>query len=233
MTDRTRLERRYRRLLACYPRTFRAQHEEEMLVVLLACARDGRRRPGVADAANLLVNALRVRLRSRAPRSIPAAYWGVRLMAFAAALELGAAATVLASRDVLHRAIARHYPQLAPGHVAALVSAHTVPVLIGAPIVAVLWLVLARANDRGRRWARAGAGALLALTSLSLLTAIGDHAAAFAVADLVAGAVLWAVSLIATGLIVSPSADRHYSGTGGPRHSPPVRSAGSDVTAWN
>lgn len=31
------------------------------------------------------------------------------------------------------------------------------PVLIGAPIVAVLWLVLARANDRGQRWARAGA----------------------------------------------------------------------------
>jgi hypothetical protein len=154
-------------------------------------------------------------------------------MVVAAALELGAAATVLASRGVLQRAIARHYPQLASGHVAALVSARTVPVLIGAPIVAVLWLVLARANDRGRRWARAGAAALLALTSLSLLTAIGDHAATFAVADLVVGAVLWAVSLIATGLIVSPSADRHYGGTGGSRHSSPVWSAGSDVAAWN
>ena len=191
-----------------------------MLTVLLACARDGRRRPGLADAANLLVNALRVRLGPRAPRSIPAAYWGVRLMVLAAVLELGAAATVLASRDALHHAIARHYPRLPPGHVAALVSAHTLPALIGAPIVAVLWLMLARANDRGRRWARGGAAALVALTSVSLLTAISDHAATFAVADLVAGTVLWAVSLIATGLIISPRADRHYHRTGGEPRNP-------------
>jgi hypothetical protein len=234
MTDRARLERRYRRLLACYPRSFRAEHEEEMLVVLLACARDGRRRPGVADAANLLANALRVRLGSRAPRSIPAAYWGVRLMALAAALELGAAATVLASRDTLHRAITQHYPQLTSGHVAALVSAHTRPVLIGAPIVAVLWVVLGRANDRGLRWARGGAAALVGLTSLSLLTGISDHAATYAVADLVVGVVLWAVSVIATGLIVSPWADRHYRAIGGgSRRSPAFRPTGSDAAAWN
>jgi hypothetical protein len=50
MTPDRELERRYRRLLGFYPRTFRAQHEQEMLVVLMACARDGRRRPGAAPA---------------------------------------------------------------------------------------------------------------------------------------------------------------------------------------
>jgi hypothetical protein len=41
------LERRYRRLLAWYPTWFRLQNEEEILAVLLACAQDGQRRPGV------------------------------------------------------------------------------------------------------------------------------------------------------------------------------------------
>jgi hypothetical protein len=31
MNDLEQLERRYRRLLACYPRHFRREHEEEML----------------------------------------------------------------------------------------------------------------------------------------------------------------------------------------------------------
>jgi hypothetical protein len=35
------LERRYRRLLAWYPTWFRLQNEEEILAVLLACARTG------------------------------------------------------------------------------------------------------------------------------------------------------------------------------------------------
>jgi hypothetical protein len=231
MTDQTRLEHRYRRLLAFYPRTFCAEHEEEMLVVLLACARDGRRRAGVADAVNLLVNALRVRLRSGAPRSIPAVLWGVRLMLVCAVLELVAALTVLVTGGVLDRAIARRFPQLPSGQVSSLVGAHTLPVLVGAPIAAGLWLLLAWANHRGRRWARAGVIALAGLSLLSLLAAIANHAATLAVADFVSGAVLCTVSLTAAGLIASHTADPHYSGKGGgsrsalpawPRHSPLV-----------
>ena len=40
------LERRYRRLLAFYPRTFRAENSDEILAVLLDCAQDGQTRPG-------------------------------------------------------------------------------------------------------------------------------------------------------------------------------------------
>ncbi len=35
MTDVTHLERRFRRLLSWYPKAFRREHEDEMLVVLI------------------------------------------------------------------------------------------------------------------------------------------------------------------------------------------------------
>jgi hypothetical protein len=102
MSDRVQLERRYRRLLACYPRAFRRDHEEEMLMVLLACAGAGRRRPGVADSANLL--GLWVRLRPATKRSVPTVFWSVRWMVLAAALELVALVAVLASEGAPQRA---------------------------------------------------------------------------------------------------------------------------------
>jgi hypothetical protein len=38
MTDSTHLERRYRRLLAFYPKVFWGEHEQEILSVLMAGA---------------------------------------------------------------------------------------------------------------------------------------------------------------------------------------------------
>ncbi|HEY6275919.1 MAG TPA: hypothetical protein VIX86_06265 [Streptosporangiaceae bacterium] len=63
MSERSELERRYRRLLAWYPAGHRRDHEEEMLGVLLAAARGGQRRPALADAVNLIWGALRIRAR--------------------------------------------------------------------------------------------------------------------------------------------------------------------------
>jgi hypothetical protein len=56
------LERRYRWLLACYPREHRDQYGEEMLGVLLDDS-GGRRHPSVGDVRDLLHGALRIRLR--------------------------------------------------------------------------------------------------------------------------------------------------------------------------
>ena len=56
-----RLERGYRRLLAFYPAAHRRVHEEEMLAVLMTQAPVGKQRPGIAEAADLLLGALRVR----------------------------------------------------------------------------------------------------------------------------------------------------------------------------
>jgi hypothetical protein len=63
MTNVTRLERRYRRLLAFYPKAFRREHEQEILSVLMAGAAEGQRRPRLAESADLLRNAIFMRLR--------------------------------------------------------------------------------------------------------------------------------------------------------------------------
>ena len=63
------LQRRYRRLIASYPVEFREQHGEELLVVMLDCARDGQRFPRPRDAANLVAHGFRARVRDRRRRT--------------------------------------------------------------------------------------------------------------------------------------------------------------------
>jgi hypothetical protein len=63
MTDSSRLERRYRRLLAFYPKAYRRDHEEEILAVLMTSAAEGQKRPRLAESINLLRNALAMRAR--------------------------------------------------------------------------------------------------------------------------------------------------------------------------
>lgn len=62
------LARSYRQLLACYPAWYRRIHEEEMLAVLMTGAPQGKRRPGIAEAADLLWGALRIRCQPLRPR---------------------------------------------------------------------------------------------------------------------------------------------------------------------
>jgi hypothetical protein len=57
------LERRYLRLLRCYPPSHREFHREEMLGVLLAAARPGQRTPGLGQAVNLAACGLVIRVR--------------------------------------------------------------------------------------------------------------------------------------------------------------------------
>ena len=54
MTGPSRLERRYRRVLACYPKAFRRESGDEILAVLLATAHEGQRRVGLAESADLI-----------------------------------------------------------------------------------------------------------------------------------------------------------------------------------
>jgi hypothetical protein len=63
MNDAAILERRYRWLLRWYPPSFRNENEDEVLGVLMAGARDGKRRPSAAEAADVLWSALRMRFR--------------------------------------------------------------------------------------------------------------------------------------------------------------------------
>jgi hypothetical protein len=72
MTDCADLERRYRRLLAVYPRGFRRENEDGILSVLIAGARPGQRTPQLGEAANLIAHAVWMRVRPRTPHSQPA-----------------------------------------------------------------------------------------------------------------------------------------------------------------
>lgn len=62
MSHSAELERRYRRLLAWYPRVYWRDHEEEMLAVLLSGAQAGQVRPRIGEAASMLWHATRTRL---------------------------------------------------------------------------------------------------------------------------------------------------------------------------
>jgi hypothetical protein len=214
MTD---LERRYRRLLACYPKAFRRAHEDEMLVVLMAGARNGQLRPGPADSADLLRNAIWMRVRPWARRPAPTVVWALRLMVLAATLELVALATVVGTQASLRAVIVGRFPHFTAAQWQAEVHAHILPVEIGAPIAAVGWLALAWANGRGYSWARGVLVGLFCLTSLSLLAAFAQHVATYAPADLIAGCALWLVGLLTLLLIFNPRSDHHYH----LRHNPP------------
>jgi hypothetical protein len=65
MNDDPDLERRYRRLLACYPAAFRREHEREILTVLMAGTEKAQRWPRLAEAADLLRSATSMRLQTR------------------------------------------------------------------------------------------------------------------------------------------------------------------------
>jgi hypothetical protein len=216
MTGQAGLERGYRRLLACYPRSFRRESEQEILAVLVATAREGQQRPGLAESADLIRGALRMRLRPGVPRP-RAVLSAVRLMYAGAVLELAAVITIVATAASLRSAIL----QRNPGFTAAqwhAVHANLVTDYIGAPIVIGLWLWMAWANGRGYDWARVVFAAFFGIISVSLLIALVQDSAVYARADLIAGAVQWLVALAAVALIFSRQSWPYYA------HEPAVRS---------
>lgn len=102
MTGAAALERRYRRLLACYPARFRDEHGEEVLAVLLASARGGQRRPGLAESASLLWSGLGMRLRPGASQTA-AQGWADALAVFSLAGPVFLLATTVVTGLLLVR----------------------------------------------------------------------------------------------------------------------------------
>lgn len=174
MTDQADLERGYRRLLAWYPRAFRRENGPEILAVLMACAPDGRRRPGLAESADLIRNGLRMRLRPGVPRSARTVRAAIGLMYAGAALNIVYLINsvylliVLASIDdnkIHHMRLPEvtgtlQVPPLSP----VAVTAGIVPKLA----VVALWLWIARVAGQRQNWARIAAAALLGLATLEL-----------------------------------------------------------------
>ena len=205
MTDMSQLERGYRRVLACYPKAFRRESEEEILAVLMATACEGQRRVGLAESVDLIMGAIKMHLgMSRSPRPVLNA---VRLMCLGAVLELAVLVTVLVTIGSVRSAIVYDFTA-AQWHNAMLTQ--IVPLAAGAPISAGVCLWLAWANGRGYDWARPALMALVALLTLELLIGLGGGAALYAPADLIALTVPWLAGLAATVLIFSKTASPYY-----------------------
>lgn len=218
MNEFPQLERRYRRLLACYPRAFRRENEEEILAVLLACAQDGQRRPGFAASADLIRGAVRMRLRlaGQPPRAVQTA---IRLMYAGAAVQLATLITLVVTVGQVHRAVARRYPGLTEAQ--HVVNVHLLNDYIGVAVGIAVWLWLTWALVHGRARARIVLAADLGVMSLSLLSGMAQGSATYAPADVIAGAATWLITLAATVFLFTGASSRYYRP--GPRPVTPWR----------
>jgi hypothetical protein len=223
MTDQENLERAYRRLLAWYPRAFRRENGQEILAVLLACAPDGQRRPGLAQAADLIRGGLWMRLRPSAPRSAPTVRAAVRVMCAGAAVSTANLIIALAfigdikvRHTVLgHRLTAAQVSQVNTLFITLTIVFDLIPVA--------LWLWMARANGQGRTWARSLSTVLFGLATLELTNAIGGPGIVFG--STVFGPALpvltWLAGLAAVWLLWRPASTAFFKPQGFSQVSPP------------
>ncbi len=216
------LERAYRRLVACYPRSFRRESAEEIIAVLLATAREDQRRPSLAEAADLLRGALRMRLGlSRCPRTVLHA---VRLMYLGALAEATALVIMLLSvgsirsstRAAVIHAVGPHANPAVTRHLlASVASAVSVTIIVDVAVALLAiagWLFLAWGNGKGSALARVGA--IIACAFYTTVTiqgfAQGDAKYAPVALVVVSGAVL-AIGIAAVVLLLMKESWPYYS----------------------
>jgi hypothetical protein len=156
------LERRYRRLLRCYPPSHREFHREEMLGVLLATARPGQRTPGLGQTVNLAACGLAIRVR-RIPGWL-AADAGQDALAVVSLIAPAVVFILLALQQAAITAYASARPPVYLGQL--------LPVLpsLAEPVVVIAWLaVVLLALTGSQRKAAAIASIWLTLALLILV----------------------------------------------------------------
>jgi len=202
------LERGYRRLVACYPRSFRKENEEEIIAVLLATAFPGQQRPGIAESFDLLRGAARMRMGlTRAPHSVVTA---VRLMCLGAVGQSLTLITVLVTWGSMRSAAAHHYPQYT-AQVSRIVNDDVRGDAALLPVLVVIWLLVAWGNGRGNQWARVAAIAFAVLYTLVLCAELSQGVATVAPAALIMSGVTWALGVAAVVFILQPRSWPYYA----------------------
>ena len=212
MSDTAALERGYRRILAWYPRSFRAENEDEVLAVLLATAEEGQTRVSPAEAWDLLRGATRMRLWPVAPRprSVRAA---VKLMLAGAVAELAGLITVLVTSGAVRAAVAARDP--AAMHA---LMVHQVSAMVGCPIAIGLWVWLASANGKGKDWARITATTLCAVGVLGAFLDLGSAiGGGRTTANLIMGPVVAGIGLVSICLLWQRSSNAYFLNSRRPR----------------
>jgi hypothetical protein len=235
VTDQAKLERRYRRLLAWYPRSFRRENGEEILAVLMACAADGQRRPGLAERADLMRSGLWMRLCPSMPRYAPAVRAAVRLMYVGAAIS---AVNLLLTLTFIWQIKATQRVlgvELSAAQADSVNAAFITVAVLSDLIPVVLWLWLARAIGRGRTWARSLSGVLLGLATVNLTGALGTPGIRLEFVAASLGPTLpvlwWLVGLVAVWLLWRPGSTAYFKpegrDPGGPSAQPPEHRSSS------
>ena len=202
MSGSADLERGYRRWLRWYPRSFRREHEAEILAVLLAGAREGQRRPEPTECLDLLRSALWMRLRPSMPRSNRAVFAAIKLMYLGAVTELAALITILATIGDVRSNVLSADPGLTEGEWHAVVAGQLGPTAIAAGLAVGFWLWMAWAIGRGHRWARTAFACFFALNVFGLLSGLIHGSAVYARPDLAIGIVLCLVELAAVARVL-------------------------------
>ena len=218
MTDTTSaptssdLERGYRRLIACYPRSFRKDNEEEILTVLLATAEEGRRRPSLSESADLIKGALRMRMGlSRTPRTV---LYAVRLMYLGAVAQLAVLITVILTaghiRAAVQTAMAAYHNPAVTAQVMHAVNIDLVVDKVVIPALIVVWLFMAWANGKGYDWARVAAISIFGLSCAGLVIDLAQSTAKYAPAAVISSGVTWVIGLAAVVLILQKQSAPYY-----------------------
>ena len=205
MTHAASLERGYRRLLAWYPQAYRRENEQEILGVLMAGAREGQRRPGTAEAADLLRGALWMRLSpgaARPPRTVLSA---VRLMLLGAMVELAGWIVYLVTADSVRSVMLQRDP--AQWHA---LHFHLVAVEVFGPVGIALWLLMAWASGKGRHWARGISVTFFGILSWSLLVMLVVNSAVYAPAEFIPTVALWLIQLAVLVLLYNKKSNPYY-----------------------
>jgi hypothetical protein len=213
MTDQEHLERAYRRLLAWYPRTFRNEHGPEILAVLMACARDGQRRPGLAGSADLIRGGLWLRLVPRVPRSartVRAAVWLMCAGAVIPAVNLIGSLIGLADSGGVKAALGKEHPGLTAAQVSQLYPADITVAIVGGLAVTALWLWMARANGQGRDGARVFSTVLFGLATLDIGLGLGLGVSGLTVFGAALSVLNWLIGLAAVCLLWLPASNAFF-----------------------
>jgi hypothetical protein len=216
MTDQEHLERGYRRLLAWYPRAFRREHGPEILAVLMAGSRDGQRRPGLAESADLIRSGVWMRLRPSVPRSVRSVRAAVWLMCAGAAITavnlIVSLIVMLADSAGMKAAIGKAQPGLTAAQASQQYrSAITFGIVSGLVVIA-LWLWMAGATGQGRNWARIVSTVLFGLATLELSNAVGGPGIVFGVSvfGVIVPVLGWLVGLVAVWLLWRPASTAFF-----------------------
>jgi hypothetical protein len=216
MTDQTNLERGYRRLLAWYPRAFRRENGPEILAVLMACARDGQRRPGLAESADLIRSGLWMRLRPGVPRSARTVRAAVQFIyggAVVSTVNLIIVLAFIGEIKAYHAVLGHRFTAAQVSHLG--LSTFVITELIVSSLVPIaLWLWMARANGQGRNWARRLSVVLFAVATLDLTGAFGTPGMQVEFVPMLFGPTLpvltWLVGLAAVWLLWRPASSAFF-----------------------